>query len=147
MHALRRLGALAFLSAFLLAPSLNLARAQAGTSGLVTGSVTDASGAVIPGATVNIHNALSGYDRTTPADAGGNFQFSNLPFGNYTLTVKQKGFQTRRAGHLRSVPRRHLEDHRSRRRHRHANRHRNLQPQRRAAERRQRPDRHRQLPY
>ncbi|MGC2501906.1 MAG: carboxypeptidase-like regulatory domain-containing protein, partial [Silvibacterium sp.] len=92
MHALRRLGALAFLSALLLAP--HHARAQAGTSGLVTGSVTDASGAVIPGATVNIHNALSGYDRTTPADAGGNFQFSNLPFGSYTLTVKQKGFQS-----------------------------------------------------
>lgn len=92
MHALRRLGALAFLSAFLFAP--NLVRAQAGTSGLVTGSVTDATGAVIPGASVNIHNAITGYDRTKPADASGNFQFSNLPFGNYALTVKVKGFQT-----------------------------------------------------
>ena len=47
MHVLRRTLALAFTSAFLLAPCL--LRAQAGTSGLVTGSVTDASGAVIPG--------------------------------------------------------------------------------------------------
>ncbi len=91
MHALRRLGALAFISAFLLAPYH--ARAQAGTSGLVTGSVTDASGAVIPGAAVDIHNTVTGYDRTKPADASGNFQFSNLPFGNYTLTVRQKGFE------------------------------------------------------
>ncbi len=96
MHALRRFGALAFLSIFLFAPSLvpDRARAQAGTSGLVTGSVTDASGAVIPGVSVNIHSALTGYDRTATTDAGGNFQFANLPFGNYTLTVKQTGFQT-----------------------------------------------------
>jgi Carboxypeptidase regulatory-like domain len=92
LHPLRRIGAAVFLSIFLFAPCL--LRAQAGTSGLVTGSVTDASGAVIPGATVNIHNALTGYDRTTPAAADGTFQFANLPFGNYTLTVKQKGFQT-----------------------------------------------------
>jgi hypothetical protein len=91
MHALRRLGALAFLSAFLF--GAHLVRAQAGVSGLITGSVTDASGAVIPGASVNLHNSLTGYDRTRPADAGGNFEFPNLPFGNYTLTVRQKGFQ------------------------------------------------------
>jgi Carboxypeptidase regulatory-like domain len=92
MHALRRLGALALLSAFLLVP--HLVRAQAGTSGLVTGSITDSTGAVIAGASVNIHSTLTGYDRTKPADASGNFRFSNLPFGNYTLTVKQPGFQT-----------------------------------------------------
>src|ERR1700757_4704616 len=89
MHVLRRTLALAFASV----PAPCLLRAQAGTSGLVTGSVTDASGAVIPGASVNIHNTLSGYDRTKPADAQGNFQFSNLPFGTYTLTVRQSGFQ------------------------------------------------------
>src|SRR5215472_297696 len=92
MHVLRRTVALAFLSASLLAPCL--LRAQAGTSGLVTGSVTDASGAALAGASVNIHNTLSGYDRTKPADAQGNFAFSNLPFGTYTLTVTQSGFQS-----------------------------------------------------
>lgn len=100
MHALRRLGAFAFVSGVLFAPILALtlgptrAHAQTATSGLVTGSVTDASGAVIPGAPVNIHNALTGYDRTRPADASGNFQFPNLPFGTYTLSVKQPGFQS-----------------------------------------------------
>jgi hypothetical protein len=93
MHALRRLGALAFISVLVLFAT-HLARAQAGTSGLVTGTVTDSSGAVIPGATVNIHNAISGYDRSRPTDASGSFRFSNLPFGNYTVTVRQSGFQT-----------------------------------------------------
>jgi hypothetical protein len=92
MPALRRFGALAFVFVFLFAP--HLLRAQAGVSGLVTGTITDTSGAVIPGSSVNIHNTVTGYDHTTAADAGGNFQFSNLPFGNYTLTVKQRGFQT-----------------------------------------------------
>jgi hypothetical protein len=91
LHALRRICAAAFLSAFIAAPQL--VTAQAGTAGLVTGSITDSSGAVIPGASVNIHNAVTGYDRTTPADAGGNFSFPNLPYGNYTLTAKHAGFQ------------------------------------------------------
>ena len=92
MLASRRLSALAALSIFLLIPCLMVA--QAGTSGLVTGSVTDISGAVIPGASVSLSNPLTGYNRTVQADATGNFRFANLRFGSYTLTVKQKGFQT-----------------------------------------------------
>lgn len=91
MHALRRFGAFAFVLAFLFAP--HLIRAQAPpTGGLVTGSVTDSSGAIIPGASVNLHST-AGYNRTLPADADGNFRFGNLPYGSYTLTVTNKGFQ------------------------------------------------------
>lgn len=92
LHALRRISASAFLSIFLFLPTL--VSAQAGTSGLVTGTVTDASGAVIPGASVTLHNPVTGYIRTRPADATGGFIFSNVPFGNYILSIKQKGFQT-----------------------------------------------------
>jgi Carboxypeptidase regulatory-like domain len=93
MYVPRRIHALVLLfSITFLLPSVG--RAQAGVSGLVTGLVTDASGAVIPGATVTIHNALTGYDRTATAGADGTFRFSNLPFGNYRLTVKQAGFET-----------------------------------------------------
>jgi Carboxypeptidase regulatory-like domain len=91
LYALRRISALAFLFAFLFLPQF--VRAQAGTSGLVTGTVTDASGAVIPGASVILDNPITGYTRTRPADATGGFVFSNIPFGNYMLSVKQKGFQ------------------------------------------------------
>jgi Carboxypeptidase regulatory-like domain len=88
----RRMHALALLfSLSLLLPSL--ASAQAGVSGLLTGVVTDISGAVIPGAVVTIHSAQTGYDKTATTGADGAFRFSNLPFANYLLTVNQVGFQ------------------------------------------------------
>src|SRR5579875_2390493 len=86
MHALRRLGVFAFLAAFLFAHSAHSQVSAAPANGLVTGSVTDSSGAVIPGASVNLRST-AGYNRTTPADADGNFHFGQLPYGSYTLTV------------------------------------------------------------
>jgi hypothetical protein len=69
------------------------ARAQS-TAGTVAGTVTDATGAVIPGASVQISNAVSGYTRTTTADSGGQFRFVNIPFNPYRLTVSNAGFQS-----------------------------------------------------
>jgi len=64
------------------------------TSGTVTGTVTDATGAVIPGATVVISNAVSGYTRTATADSAGQFRFVNVPFNPYRVTVTNAGFQS-----------------------------------------------------
>jgi hypothetical protein len=69
------------------------------TSGSVTGSVVDSTGAEIPGATVVIANPVSGYTRTVVSDSGGQFQFLNLPFNPYSVTVTGTGFQ----GFSRSV--------------------------------------------
>jgi hypothetical protein len=63
------------------------------TSGTVGGTVTDSTGAVIPGATVVISNPVSGLSRTATSDSGGAFQFGNLPFNPYRLTVSDTGFQ------------------------------------------------------
>ncbi len=63
------------------------------TSGSVTGSVVDSTGAEIPGAKVVIANPVSGYTRTVVADSSGQFQFSNLPFNPYSVTVTNTGFQ------------------------------------------------------
>ena len=71
---------------------LHCAAAQTGNSGTITGSVTDSTGAVVPGATVAILNPVSGYTRTAKTDGGGNYQFSNVPFNPYHLTVKASGF-------------------------------------------------------
>jgi len=92
MYVLRRIYALVFLLSISLSLPL-FGLSQAGTFGLVTGVVTDNSGAVIPGATVTIHSTLTDYTRTVSAGADGSFRFSNLPFGNYVITVKQTGFQ------------------------------------------------------
>ena len=65
------------------------------TSGTITGSVTDATGAVVPGATVTILNPVSGYTRTAKTDGSGSYQFQNIPFNPYHLTVVAAGFASR----------------------------------------------------
>jgi hypothetical protein len=68
------------------------ATAQSGNSGQVRGTVSDPSGAVIPGATVHLVNAVSGLDRTVSTDATGQFEFSNIPFHPYKISVTANGF-------------------------------------------------------
>jgi hypothetical protein len=80
---------LAFLQVFLLAV---VASAQSGNSGSIEGTVKDPSGAVVPGATVEIVNPVSGYTRVATSDAGGAFRFSNVPFNPYHLSVTATGF-------------------------------------------------------
>jgi hypothetical protein len=79
------------LAAFLLSAVLSHA-AQGGNAGSVRGSVTDSSGAVIPGATVHLTNAVSGLDRTVTTDTTGQFEIDNVPFNNYQLSVSASGF-------------------------------------------------------
>jgi len=61
-------------------------------SGIVSGTVTDPIGAVLPGAVVSISNPVSGYSRSMVTDSGGHFQFTNLPLNSYHLTATAKGF-------------------------------------------------------
>ncbi len=68
--------------------------AHAQNSAVVTGTVTDPTGAVVPKASVEIHNPISGYDRTAETDINGNFSFANVPFNPYHLTVTLPGFNT-----------------------------------------------------
>ena len=62
------------------------------SSGTIQGVVTDQTNAVVAGATIQIHNPVSGYNRTVTSDAAGRFSFSNVPFNPYHLTVTGKGF-------------------------------------------------------
>jgi hypothetical protein len=66
--------------------------AQSGNSGTITGVVKDPSGAVVANVAVQIHNPVSGYERSTTTDASGNFSFSNIPLNPYHLSVTAKGF-------------------------------------------------------
>ncbi|HEY1806670.1 MAG TPA: carboxypeptidase regulatory-like domain-containing protein [Terracidiphilus sp.] len=68
------------------------ASAQSGSAGTVSGTVTDPSGAVVPGATVHLTNAVSGFDHTTTTDAAGTFTFANVPFNPYRIDVSTTGF-------------------------------------------------------
>lgn len=71
-----------------------VAYAQSGSSGLITGVVTDPSGAVVPNATVELRNPVSGFSRTAVTDAAGKFAVPNVPFNPYHLTVAGSGFAT-----------------------------------------------------
>ncbi len=66
--------------------------AQTISSGTVTGTVTDQSGGVIPGATVEIRNDVTRYVQTATTDSTGSFRFTNVPFNNYRLTTTLSGF-------------------------------------------------------
>jgi hypothetical protein len=71
---------------------VQIASAQIGNSANVQGTVTDPSGAVVASATVDIHNPVSGYERTTTTDSAGSFNFPNVPFNPYHLSVTANGF-------------------------------------------------------
>ena len=57
----------------------------------LNGLVTDATGAVVPGATVELENAATMAKRTTTSDSTGNYGFAQLPPGNYKMSVKAAG--------------------------------------------------------
>jgi len=73
---------------------LGVGRAQE-LAATLTGTVMDPSGAVVPNATVVVHNDDTGADvRTVPTGSTGNFNITNLPAGRYKVTVNSAGFQT-----------------------------------------------------
>jgi len=80
-------------AAVAVALSVAIAGAQSvGSSSSLNGTVLDVTGAVVFGATVKIHNPVSGLDRSVQTDVTGGFSFPNIPFNPYHLTVTAKGF-------------------------------------------------------
>jgi hypothetical protein len=62
------------------------------TTGTVRGQVRDQQDAITPGATVTVRNVDTNSVRTTTVDSSGQFLVTNLPVGNYELTVELPGF-------------------------------------------------------
>ena len=62
--------------------------------GSVVGTVTDPSGAVIPGATVTLTSKQIGVNRSDKTDDGGRYSFVNVLPGTYDVTVGATGFRT-----------------------------------------------------
>src|SRR5580698_8830932 len=62
------------------------------TFGSVVGTVQDATQAVVPGASVTLHNQDDNSDRVTISSSTGDFQFVNLKPGRYSVASKASGF-------------------------------------------------------
>ncbi|MGH9864943.1 MAG: carboxypeptidase regulatory-like domain-containing protein, partial [Candidatus Acidiferrales bacterium] len=69
-----------------------VANGQTGNSSSISGTVTDSSGGVVPGAIVSIHDPVSGFEKSATTDKTGAFSFPNVPFNPYHLSVTAKGF-------------------------------------------------------
>src|ERR1035437_4370170 len=64
------------------------------TTGSIAGTVTDATGAVVPNAAVSATNASTNVASRTTADSSGHYAFLSLPAGTYTISATQSGFGT-----------------------------------------------------
>ncbi len=82
------------LGLLLVMPISILSFAQTTNSGGLTGVVTDASGAVVPEAVVEIKNTSKGATQSTTTDRGGVYRFFFLAPARYGLTVSHGGFRT-----------------------------------------------------
>ncbi|MCA1606169.1 MAG: carboxypeptidase-like regulatory domain-containing protein, partial [Acidobacteria bacterium] len=63
------------------------------TTGSLSGTVSDPSGAVLPGATITVVNNATGAERTAETSGTGTFDFQALQPGTYTVSVEAKGFK------------------------------------------------------
>ena len=70
------------------------AYAQGGATSTLSGSVTDPSGAVIPGADVKAKNNATGAESTAVTSDNGTFSIPSLNAGTYTVTVSLMGFKS-----------------------------------------------------
>ena len=64
------------------------------TTGTISGTVTDSTGAVLPGASVVLLNEETGVSRTTQTDSAGRYSAPSLSLGHYRVTATSSGFQT-----------------------------------------------------
>ena len=72
--------------------AIPMVAAQSGTTSL-RGTVTDPSGAAVPGANVTLSNGERGFTRTVQSGGSGEYEFLQLQPGKYQLTVEMSGFR------------------------------------------------------
>ncbi len=86
-----------FLTACILAGCSELLRAQTAVDGAIGGTVLDSSGAVVPNATVTVHNNGTNAEQVITTDASGDFRTQHLQPGAYNVTIVAPGFNTYRS--------------------------------------------------
>src|SRR6201999_3876730 len=87
-------GRLALLAVLLLAGTFAAAFGQATNAGDISGTVTDTTGAVIPGATVTVANIATGVTHDYTTNAAGIYDTNSIVAGDYKITFSKDGFTT-----------------------------------------------------
>jgi hypothetical protein len=85
-------------SAVVIAFMVSLAASAQTITGSITGVVTDATGAVVPGATVAVTNTDTGVTVTVPTNSSGIYNIRFLQIGKYTVVTKASGFTAQSYG-------------------------------------------------
>jgi hypothetical protein len=87
------LGTIAVLFACLASFCTPTAKAQT-FRGSIQGTITDSTGAAVPGALVKVFSTATGLSRSVAANDRGEYVASELPLGTYSITVEKVGFRT-----------------------------------------------------
>ncbi len=82
-----------FLMALLLAIAPGVLFGQAGSAGTIVGTVTDATGAVVPNATITARHLETNFTQTQASGAAGGYTFPYIPAGNYEIRATIEGFR------------------------------------------------------
>src|SRR5215510_12823760 len=88
---MRRMRVISALSLVLLTSSTVFGQ---GTTGEISGTVTDPQRASVPGATITIKNLDTPFQRQTTTNTDGYYRFVGLPVGRYEIRAEHQGFKT-----------------------------------------------------
>src|ERR1035438_5413920 len=69
--------------------------------GAITGTITDATGKVVQGASITLINNDTNLSFTRTTDANGSYRFAPIKIGIYTLTVSAPNFETQKQENIR----------------------------------------------
>ena len=81
-------------AALLIGLFLFCGHAKGGVTASISGTVKDATGALVAGATVTATNTETGIAQAQQTNSQGYYSFQELPLGHYTVQVEQRGFKT-----------------------------------------------------
>src|SRR5437867_13442044 len=84
---------LSILAVWVLLPSVHVASFAQDSTGRIIGTVSDPSGAVVPGAKVTITNTATDFSRSATTDNDGSYQILLVPVGTYTVAAEAPGFR------------------------------------------------------
>ena len=91
---MKRLGVFQVLSVVLCLLAFSTLIMAQGTRGTITGTVKDASGAIVPGAEILILEKATGVETKSLTSEAGVYRAPYIPPGTYKVSVELKGFKT-----------------------------------------------------